>query len=103
MDIIKELAFGTDAETCIKGLKCGRNTIQELQAHYDGTLEGARRKQFARADPKKILYKNETNFIFKKYVTKLKGIFNMLDKYDVSLYKEQMVEHLLDQIMPPNT
>ena len=28
MDIIKELAFGTDAETCIKGLKCGRNTMQ---------------------------------------------------------------------------
>ena len=38
-----------------------------------------------------------------KYVTKLKGIFNVLEKYGISIYEEQMVEHLLDQIMLPNT
>ena len=48
--------------------------MQELQANYDGTSEGARRKQFSRADPKKIFYKNETNFTFEKHVTKIKGI-----------------------------
>ena len=53
--------------------------MQELQAHYDGTSEGARRKQVAREYLKKILYKDETNFTFEKYVTKLKGIFNVLE------------------------
>ena len=37
------------------------------------------------------------------YVTKLKGIFNVLEKYGVPLYKEQMVKHILDHIMSPNT
>ena len=52
--VIKEPTFGTDAETWIKGLKCGRKAIQELQAHYDGTSEGALRKQVSRLDLKKI-------------------------------------------------
>ena len=77
--------------------------MQELQAHYDGTSEGSRRKQVARADLKKIFYKNETTFIFGKYVTKLKGVFNVLGKYGVPLYEDQMVEHLQDQIISPNT
>ena len=52
---------------------------------------------------KKIFYKNETTFTFEKYVTKLKGIFNVLEKYGVPLYEEQMVEHILEHIMSPNT
>ena len=73
--------------------------MQELQAHYDDSSEGSRRKQVARADLKKIFYKNETTFTFEKYVTKLKGIFNVLEKYCVPLYDEQMAKHLPDQIM----
>ena len=42
-------------------------------------------------------------FTFKKYVTKLKGIFNVLGKYGVPIYKDQMVEHLLYLITSPNT
>ena len=42
---LKELTLGTDAETCIKGLNYGRNSMQELQAHYDGTSERSRRKE----------------------------------------------------------
>ena len=103
IDIIKELTLGTDAETWIKGLKYGRKVMQELQAHYDGKSEVARRKQVSRADLKKISYKNENTFTFEKYVTKLKDIFNVLEKYSVPLYKDQMVEHLLDHIMSPNT
>ena len=102
IDILKELTIGTDAETWIKGLKCGRKAIQELQAHYDGTSEGARRKQVARADLKKILYENETTFTFEKFVTNFKGILNVLEKYGVPLYEEHMVEYLLDHIMSPN-
>ena len=45
------------------------------------------RKQVAIADLNKIFYKNETPFTFEKYVTKLKGIFNVLEKYGVPLYK----------------
>ena len=103
LNIIKELNLGTDSETWIKVLKCGRKAMHELQAQYDGTPEGACRKQVYRADPNKILYKNETNFSFEKYVTKLKGILNVLEKYGVPLYEEQMVEHLLDHIISPNT
>ena len=35
--------------------------------------EGAHMKQVDRSDVKKIFYKNDTTFIFDKYVTKLKG------------------------------
>ena len=55
-----------------------------------------------RSDLKKKIYKSETNFTFENYVTKLNGIFNVLDKYGVPLYEEQELEHLLDQIMSPN-
>ena len=48
INIIKELSLGTDAETWIKGIKCGRNEIQELQNPYDSTPEGARRRQVSR-------------------------------------------------------
>ena len=33
----------------------------------------------------------------------LKGFFNVLEKYGVPIYEEQMVENLLDHIMSPNT
>ena len=48
-------------------------------------------------------YKNETTFTLDKYVKKLKDIFNVLDKYGAPIYKDHMVEHLLDQTMSPNT
>ena len=50
LDILKELTLGTDAETCIKGTKCGRKAMQEPQSHYERTSEGARRKKLARSD-----------------------------------------------------
>ena len=77
--------------------------MQELQSHYAGTSEGEQRTKVSCADLKKIFYKNETTFTFEKYVTKLKGIFNVLEKYGVPLYEEQMVEHILEHIMSPNT
>ena len=53
--------------------------MQEIQARYDFTPEGAWRKQVARAKLKKILYKNETTFTFENYVTKIKGILQGVD------------------------
>ena len=95
------MTLGTDAQTLIKSLKCGRKAIQELQVRHYGTSEGAQRKQADRADPKKILYKNETTFTFDRYIPKLKEILNVLKKYGVSLYEEQMVNNILDYIMSP--
>ena len=46
---------------------------------------------------------NETTFTFENYVTNLKGFFNVLGKYGVPIYEEQVVDHLLNQIMSPNT
>ena len=54
--------------------------MQEIKSHYDGTSEESRRKQFDISDLNNIFYNNETTFTFEKYVTKLKGIFNMLEK-----------------------
>ena len=60
-------------------------------------------KQVSREYLKKTFYNNETTFTFEKYVTKLKGIFNVLGKHGDLLYEDQMVENILDQIMSPNT
>ena len=40
-----------------------------------------------RANLKKTFNNNETTFIFDKYVTKLQGVCNVLDKYGVPLYE----------------
>ena len=76
--------------------------MQDIQDHNDGTSEGAWSKQVEIYDLKKIFYKNETTFTFEKYVTKVKEIFYVLDKYGVPLYEEKMVDHILDQIISPN-
>ena len=60
-------------------------------------------KQVAIAYLKKLFYNNDTTFTFEKYVTKLKETLNVLKKYGVPLYKEKMVEYLLDHSMSPNT
>ena len=60
--------------------------MQELHDHYGGTSNREQRKQLARYDLKKKFYNNETNFTFEKYITKLKVVFNVLEKYGVPLY-----------------
>ena len=86
LDIIRETNLGTDNETWIKGLKCIRKSMQEIQAHYDGTSKGAKSKNIDRDDVNKIFYNNDITFKFEKYVIKPKGIFNLLEKYGVPLY-----------------
>ena len=56
----------------------------------------------AKDDLKSLFYRNETNFSFKKYVTKMKQTFNVLDNYNVTLYEEYKVRQLLDNINGPN-
>ena len=90
-----------NSETWIKGLKYARRATQELQDHYDEMPEGARSKHVDKADLRIFFYKNETTFTLEKYVTKLKGILNVLENYKVTIYKEQNVDYLLDQITSP--
>ena len=82
---LSRTSLENDDKTSIKGFKRERNPIQELLANYDGNPEGAQRKKVSRYDLKKIFYNNETPFIFEKYVTELKRIFNVLEKYGVTL------------------
>ena len=102
LSILKELTNGSQAETWMKGTRCGRAAMSALQTHYDGTSEGERRKAVAKADLKKLFYRNETTFSFEKYVTKLKHIFNVMDRYAMPLYEKDKVDHLLEQINCPD-
>ena len=77
--------------------------MQELQSHYYGMSECARKGKVDRADLKKIFYNNESTFIFEKYVTKIKGVYYLLEKYGHPVYEEQMLEHILYTIMSQNT
>ena len=102
LNILNKLTLGTYIKLWIMGLRCGRNSTQEIQYQYDGTSEGTQSKLVARADLMKKFYKNKTTFTLEKYVTKLKGGFNVLDKYDFPIYYEQMEDNLLEQITSPN-
>ena len=51
---------------------------------------------------KRLFYRNETNIYFEKYVIKMKQDFNVLDNYNVTLYEEDKVRQLLDNIKSPN-
>ena len=81
---------------------CDIETTKELQDHYYCISEGVRRGKIARADLNKIFYKNGITFVFDKYVTKLKVVLNVSEKYGVPIYEEHMLEHLLYQIMLSN-
>ena len=82
--------------SCVVENPCKRYKLVMMECH-----EAHEGKKF-RSDLKKKIYKSETNFTFENYVTKLNGIFNVLDKYGAPLHEEQELEHLLDKIMSPN-
>ena len=60
--------------------------MKNIQVHYDEKYEGVLFKQFTRKDLKKIFYKNDSTLTFEKYITKLKVILNVLEKYRVFFY-----------------
>ena len=61
----------------------------ELQNNYDGKSEGESRKQVDKDDVRRLFYRNETTFYFKKYVTNMKQTFNVLENYNVPPYEEE--------------
>ena len=92
--ILKELTNGTQAEDWMKEKSCGRIAMIALQNQYDGTAEGERRMDVAKASLTKLFYRNESTFSFEKYVTKHLTIFNILEKYEIPI----KVDHLLNKI-----
>ena len=70
--------------------------MQALYLHYNRDAVIKRKIQAAKYELKKIHYHNESIFSFKKYVTRLKKSFNVLEKYSKEIEKENKVEYLLD-------
>ena len=62
-----------------------------LQNHYYGIPESERKTQVSKDYLNKIFYRNKTTFPFKKYRTKMKQRFNLLDNHNVPLYEEDKV------------
>ena len=56
----------------------------------------------AKDDLKRLFYRNETTFSFKKYLIKIKQTFKVMDHYTATLYEKDKVRHLLDDINFPN-
>ena len=100
--ILKELTVGTEAETWTKKKKGGREVMLALQGHYNGKAEGERRKAVAKSDIEKLFYRNESTFLFEKYVTKLQHAFNILEQYAIPEFEENKIKLLLDKVTCPN-
>ena len=100
--ILKELISGTQAEDWMKEKSCGRIAMIALQNQYDGTAEGERRMDVAKASLTKLFYRNESTFSFEKYVTKHLTIFNILEKDKFPIYEKDKVDHLLNKIQCPD-
>ena len=69
-----------------------------LHNSYDGKSEVECRKQVAKDNLTRLFYSNETTSSFKKYVTKTKKTFNVLENYNVPLYEEDKVRQFLNKI-----
>ena len=96
--ILKELISGTQAEDWMKEKSCGRIAMIALQNQYDGTAEGERRMDVAKASLTKLFYRNESTFSFEKYVNKYLTIFNILKKDKFPIYEKDKVYYLLNKI-----
>ena len=97
LNIISEACLGTDAESWIKNVKCGRAAMEALRTHYDGPDEARKRLADARAKLKNLFYKHEATFSFEKYVTALNSIFLIHERYNEPIYESNKVEYLLDK------
>ena len=81
-----------------KGKRCDREAMLALHNSYDGKSEVERRKQVAKDNLTSLFYSNETTSSFKKYATKTKKTFNVLENYNVPLYEEDKVRQFLNKI-----
>ena len=92
--IMKELTNGTQVVDWMRGKSCGTIAMIALQNNYDGMAEGERRMTVTKVDLTTLFYRNESTFSFEKYVTKRLTIFNILEKYEIPI----KVDHLLNKI-----
>ena len=94
-NIIREFCLGTEAESWIKNIKGGRESMTALQDHYDGPDEGKKRLTSARARLDKLFYRNEATFSFEKFVTSLNDIYNIHERYYEPLYESDKIRYSL--------
>jgi hypothetical protein len=81
--MLKSTCIKSDAWTWIQSFDRaseGRKAWLALVAHYDGTGELNKRVDRAKEELARLHYKDEKIFPFKKYVTKLKENFFVLEK-----------------------
>jgi hypothetical protein len=91
-DIIKKYSIGEQARTAYK----------ELKSFYDGTSEVNKRVSRARAELENIRYTSEQNFPFIKYVAKLRGLFDTLEKGKQGRSEQEKVLFLIERISTTN-
>ncbi len=103
LSVLKECTLGTEAETWIKNIKCGRVAMQALQRHYDGTDEARKRLDTAKAQLDKTFYRHEATFSFEKFVTALNSIYTIHDRYNEPIYESDKVRYLLDKCQNNHT
>ena len=93
----KELRNDTNGETWIKGIQCGRATIQALQQHYGGDVESDKRIKSAKHTNEYIFYKVET-FFFEEYFMTTKENYKVQEQYGVPAYEADKVKIFLEGI-----
>lgn len=102
LTLIKELCLGTESEVWIKGIKCGRQAMKALRAHYDGPDEARKRTLESKAKLKTLFYKHEYTFSFEKFITALQRHFKVLERYNMPMYEHEKVEALFDKCQNSN-
>jgi hypothetical protein len=91
-DIIKKYSKTEQARTAYK----------ELKSFYDGTSEVNKRVSRARAELENVRYTSEQVFPFIKYVAKLRGLFDTLEKGKQGRSEQEKVLFLIEHISTSN-
>ena len=79
-----------------------RSAYTELKSFYDGTSEVNKRVTRARAELENIRYTSEQSFPFIKYVAKLRGLFDTLEKGKQGRSEQEKVLFLIERISTSN-
>ena len=103
--ILKQFLANTDAWQWIQAhdeSQDGRMAMKALRDHYDGP--GSKMKRLANANQSisTLHYTQEHTFSFEKYITKLKGAFNILKDNEEPKTEREKVRLMLQKIQSNN-
>ena len=80
----------------------GRGAWLAMVKHYDGPHEVRNRIEIANSTLKNTWYTNEKTLPWEKFVSKLQGAFDTLEKHKVPWYEDNKVRHLREHIRSDN-